>query len=363
MLSFRIREILFGNWRNKGVALFFAAIIWLVAFQSETQNDSIVVRVIPAARGEGQIIIRQECLDREQKTVKLVPFDGNVTLDIVGPRKQIAKMHSEGGHEVRLQIDAGAEPGSEQKRIVLTRASFPDIPPTVNVTNIVPDAILITFDRAEEREFPIELVYQRLPEGMEAEPPRLDPPTVKVQGPRTVLDRLQVTAEAWIGAQERFEETLPLIKRHPPEIDKALVDRSVRFIGPPQVKVSVRLRYKNDTFDADAVRVRFLVPAAKSPFRIKFDDDTIRVRFQGPLAEIRRLRERVRDADFALAVRVPPPAAEGERTIAFTEDALLLYGFSDRVQILQHPFRQAQGKGAWTYSLIPVPAPAAKGSE
>ena len=29
-----------------------------------------------------------------------------------------------------------------------------------------------------------------------------------------------------------------------------------------------------------------------------------------------------------------------------------------RVQILQHPYRQAQGKGAWTYSLILFPAPA-----
>jgi hypothetical protein len=48
---------------------------------------------------------------------------------------------------------------------------------------------------------------------------------------------------------------------------------------------------------------------------------------------------------FALAVAVPPPGPEGEQTIPFTEDSLLLYGFSERVQILQHPLRQAQGAG------------------
>ena len=31
------------------------------------------------------------------------------------------------------------------------------------------------------------------------------------------------------------------------------------------------------------------------------------MRFQGPVQEIRRLRERVKDPDFSLAVAVPPP--------------------------------------------------------
>ena len=88
--------------------------------------------------------------------------------------------------------------------------------------------------------------------------------------------------------------------------------------------------------------MRFLVPAARFPFRIQFDEESIKVRFQGPVQEIRRLRERVKDPDFSLAVAVPPPGAEGEQTIPFAEDNLLLYGFR-RVQILQHPLRQAQG--------------------
>ena len=132
------------------------------------------------------------------------------------------------------------------------------------------------------------------------------------------------------------------------------MERTVRFAGPSQVRFSVRLRYKSEAFDAEGVRVRFLVPAAKFPFRIQFDEESIKVRFQGPVQEIRRLKERVKDPDFSLAVAVPPLGAEGEQTIPFTEDNLLLYGFSERVQILQHPHRQAQGKGAWAYGLYPT---------
>ena len=101
-------------------------------------------------------------------------------------------------------------------------------------------------------------------------------------------------------------------------------------------------------------------PDAVKLSHIQFDEESVKVRFQGPVPEIRRLREKVRDPDFALGVRIPAPLVDGERTITFTEDSLLLYGFSDRIEILQHPERQAQGKGAWTYNLIPMAAASAR---
>lgn len=357
MFWFKVKEILFGNWRNKGVALFFAVIIWLVAYQSETQRGPIRARLLLVPRTAGQIIIRQESIDGQGRQA---PFDGYVDLSLSGPRRQVEKLRAEGLREVRLPVDAGADPQSESKRLGLGAEAFPFVPSSVKITSISPESISITFDALEEREFPVEPVYQSLPEGMEPETPRLDPAVAKLQGPRSILQKIRITVEPTIGAVERFEENVPLSKRFPDTVDKSLVEQHVRFVGPTQVKLAVRLRTKRDFFDAEGVRVRFLVPAVQSPFRIQFDEESVKVRFQGPVPEIRRLREKVRDPDFALGVRIPAPLVEGERTITFTEDSLLLYGFSDRIEILQHPERQAQGKGAWTYNLIPMAAASAR---
>jgi hypothetical protein len=372
MVSFRIREILFGNWRNKGVALFFAITIWVVAYQAETQEDKLRIRLIPAERREEQVIIRQEC---EGLAPKQVPFDGIVVLTVSGPRRQIEKLRAFENREVRFPVEAPIEGLPGQHRVTLTEGTFSFIPSSVKIVSILPGSILLTFDAAEDREFPVEPVLRGIPEGMEVETPKIEPPAVKVHGPRSYLDVLRVTVEVGLGATEKFEDTLPLSRKLPETVDRTVADRIVRFLGPSQARVTTRLRYKNDIFDAEGVRLRFLIPAG-FPFRIGFDEETVKVRFQGPVGEIRRLREKVKDPDFALAVQVQPPApgrpvprgterdagaADGEQTLHFTEDVLLLYGFSDRVQILQHPQRRDQGKGFWTYALIPGAPPARTG--
>jgi len=198
---------------------------------------------------------------------------------------------------------------------------------------------------------------------METELPKIEPATVTLHGPRSVLEKIKVIADVWLRAVDRFDAIVPLQLRYPETLEKALVDRTVRFRSAQQARLIVRLRYKNDVFDAENVRVRFLIPGGKFPFRIQVQEETIAVRFQGPVQEIRRLREKVKSPDFALAVAVPPLDSSAEQTIPFTEDSLLLYGFSERVQILQHPERQRQGKGAWTYSLIPLPAASPAGGK
>src|SRR5262245_6823557 len=163
-MAIRLREYVFGNWRNQGVALFFAVTIWYVAYKSETQSEAIPVRLVLIPRPEGQVIIRQECFDSKQE---LVPFDHRrVVLSVTGPRKQIDKLRGEGNvRDVRFPVDAGVDPESRRKKVELTPAAFASIAPGVKITSIVPEAIYLTFDTAEEREFPVEPIYQLLPEG------------------------------------------------------------------------------------------------------------------------------------------------------------------------------------------------------
>ena len=363
MTWFRIRKILFGNWRNKGVALLFAVTIWVVAYQAETQSGTIPVRLECFLPTEKWVIVRQERIDPRGI---LVPFDRTVVLTLSGPRKEIERLRADGTpREVRYPLEIGKDPDPGRKRVELSSSAFPFMPPGVKIVSVDPAAVHLTLDAADEREFTVEPIYQGLPEGMEATSVAIEPARVMLFGPKGILDQVRVTAEALLRfgeVEKRIENIVPLTLRYPETVEKALVESKVRFLGPSEVKVGLQLRFKSDFFEVDRIPVQFLIPGANFPFRIRFDDETLAVRFQGPVLEIGRLKERVKSPDFVLAVRVPPPAGEAEQTITFTEDRLLLHGASERVQILQHSERLAQGKGAWSYSLIPMaPASGARG--
>ncbi len=359
MLAHRLRQLTFGNWRNKGVALFFAVTIWFVAFRTEMQSDVAGATLALIPKEKDQVIILQEHADRLGKPVL---FDRQVQLEVSGPRRQIEKLKNlTTPRGVQLPVEVGTQKARRRQVVVLPKEAFTFLPPGVALNKVTPDQITLTVDAVEEKEFPVEMIFQRIPEGMEADAPKADPATVKLHGPGSVLSEIRVVAEAWVsGVMDRHEETVALQLRHPETLDRAFID-AVKFAGPARAKVSARFHYKRDAFDADQIAVRFLIPSAKFPYRVRFEEENIAVRFQGPLAEIRGLREKVRSSDFFLGVLVPPQAGEAELTASFTEDGLLLYGFSERVQILQHPSRQAQGKGAWTYHLIPIAAPARPG--
>src|SRR5207249_4461732 len=98
----RLRELLFGNWRNKGVALFFSLIIWFVAFRAETQEGKVPVSLVTVPRPENQVIIRQEVVEQGN----FLPFDRTVELTVTGPRKQIEKLREDSRlREVRFPVE------------------------------------------------------------------------------------------------------------------------------------------------------------------------------------------------------------------------------------------------------------------
>ena len=51
-----LRAVFFGNWRNKGVALFFAVIIWYVAYQSEKKEYRPLVRAVISSADPGYVV-------------------------------------------------------------------------------------------------------------------------------------------------------------------------------------------------------------------------------------------------------------------------------------------------------------------
>ena len=77
-----LRAFFLSNWRNKGVALFFAITIWIVAYYSEEQEFSTDVRVsLKSAEDDAYIITSLKLLDRQ--TNEFLDFNGFVFIKSV----------------------------------------------------------------------------------------------------------------------------------------------------------------------------------------------------------------------------------------------------------------------------------------
>jgi len=348
MLGYRIREILFGNWRNKGVALFFAVIIWMVAYQAEQQSGTIQLRLVPIASNPEEVIIGQEVIGSKGTQAS---FDGTVTLSVNGSRKQIENL-SGGGRlrDVPYEVEADDPQQLGPKNCTLKDEDFSEvIPQGVEITSISPPSIVLTFDRAEVKEFKVEAHLTPYPAGMIITDTEITPPTVRLRGPATVLGHVGVQAEAWLGSETSFVGMVPLVLRYPETLEEK-VQRTVTFMDHYQVQLRVNLQPENDSFE-DSVRLRFLVPAAEFPMQIQFPEEMIQVKFQGPVGEIQRLKNEVKDPKFFLAVPVRLPLPDKGQDLTSSETDLLLYGYSKRVQILQHSARKA--KVSWAYTVVP----------
>ena len=96
-----IRDLFLGNWRNKGVSLFFALAIWVVAFQSEKQELAAEIRIAFAPQDADKYIVTSVSAapraddSRRERVLGARPFDGLVRVEVSGPRKRIDELRQE----------------------------------------------------------------------------------------------------------------------------------------------------------------------------------------------------------------------------------------------------------------------------
>ncbi|MBI4583939.1 MAG: hypothetical protein HY717_07945 [Planctomycetes bacterium] len=358
MLS-QVKEVLLGNWRNKGVALFFAGTIWYVAYQSELRTEDIHVNVDLAPQQENKVIISRESARGDGQPVK---FTGDMVLKVQGTRKQIESLPKAPLARILVKIDAGSGIGSQRKRYFFSTKDFslPD-PHLVGILSFSPEYVEVVFDDQAELESKVVTAIP-VPSGFEKEMEVVEPAAVKAAGPRSILEKIQWVAEVgnFDASSRRFEGEVPLSPRFPESIDESVVRSTVK-LPVDKVKLTFQLRYKLDAVADEAVRVRFIVPPVKYPFQVKFEENTVPIVFKGPEREIQLLKEKIKEPDFFLGVKVPEAelSAKQEHTFTFTEDQLILFGFSREIQKLQHEKRK--GLVAWSYTIVPVRASEEKG--
>jgi hypothetical protein len=357
-----VRDLFVGNWRNKGVALFFALTIWFVAYQSELRDEDAAIVVTLRARQPEQMIILAEQLNSDSGRVS---FAGTLNVKVRGTRKQIDAFRDSIRARVPVLIDAPLQERKEDETpggkgtvrslrytFQIENLSIDD--PAVEIVSFEPSFVDLVFDERAEMRLPVSAVYS-VREGWEKDFELIEPQSVQVSGPRSKLEDIALIAEApAVISRERFEKLVPIQIRAKTG-DESAVRAVFSFLQESEVKLTVQLKIKQDRLSAEALPVRFVLPALEYPMRIVFDEASVPVHFLGPEAEIQRLRERIaRDPGFYVAVEVPAfsLSPEREQLFTFTEDKLLIPGFTRDIQRLQHEKRQ--GKGAWQCTIIPV---------
>ncbi len=345
-----LRGALLGNWRNKGVALFFAAIIWFVAYQSELQNEELSVRVKLLPKQPTRVLVLAE---ERRRGGEVLPFSGVVSVRINGSRRQLDEFRQMLPARVEVLVDAAGE-GDAERRTYFFNADDMTLPRTpVEIVQFEPASVDLVFDDRVEQQKPVNPVYP-VREGWEKVVEKVDPPAVRVSGPRSILEKVRLVAEPSALVRERFDGTVPIQVRHE-SAEGVQVRNVVSFLDRSSVNLTLQLQVRQREYSAESVKVRFLVPPLRFPFKVAFEDAIVPVRFRGPEREIQRLEARIaEDPTFFVAVEVPAYNLTPEQVynFTFTEDKLLLFGFSKEVQLLQHPSRE--GRGPWQCSLVPV---------
>jgi hypothetical protein len=353
----QLRELFLGNWRNKGVALFFAVTIWYVAFQSEKEECERVWRVNLVSTDENYIITKA-LVDRGLGSAEKL-FSGEVSLTFSGPRKQIARVRDMVPKTLPLSIPL------ETTSYKFRPEDFSYPSEGVDIQSFEPQALLITQEPRQTVTIPNlaeKINVTDYMEGYEIVQKEVIPSSQKLTltGPKSIVSRVGVSLNVSMGPwRERFQDEVIVTLSLPADVTDEGLLRTIRA-DPARVPVLVVVRAGQEAYPVDAIRVGFLLPPVSIPVKIVLDDvvgDTIPVEFFGRKDEINRLREfRLAQPGFALCVRVPAFDRLLGGQFTFAEDSLELFGFPG-ITIRQHESRRKDKKTGWSYTIVPVKEP------
>ncbi len=347
----RLREILLGNWKNKGVALIFASTIWYVAYQSELREESLKVRVKLNPAREDRVLVDSLVRLGENETA---PFTGDLTLFVTGTRKEIDKFKEILPGILQIELKAMTEEGFQSGVHRFTSEDLSFLGFTLaQVARFEPEQVEFHIDDLKEK---MEKVVLEVPPrlGQVTETQLATPSEVKLVGPGSLLESANVVAKVEFPLSQSEFKGKVSIRVDPPTLEGYDLTSLIRVEGPKEVEATVRMAVKESVFDNKSVRLRFLLPPVKFPIEIQFTERTIPLLFKGPEREIERLKQDIQKPDFFVAVPVLEAglSSEKEYGFTFTEQDLILKGFSDEIEISQHPDRVNQGP--WSCTIRPV---------
>lgn len=253
------------EWVLKGISLCLAVLLWYFVGGEDVVEKNVQVPV--------------EVINLPKDLIISNKYKKEIEVTVRGPRSILLEM---GQNQSPRQIDLSEiAPGTHVEEI--ENDSIP-VSRGVEVQRVQPSSIILSLDKLIKKEFPINAVTTgSVTPGYVLKGLRLDPKTITITGPQTVLSQVDVLKTTPINIHGLFESTQLQI---PLQLESTIVD----LIGETSVTADLTIGYdtiektiKNipvsvveDGFlqevDPDAVSVTLKIPKMIIKKNMKFSD-------------------------------------------------------------------------------------------
>jgi hypothetical protein len=364
-----VRAFFFANWKNKGVALFFAVSIWFVAYQSEIRTFITTLKVNLLPLNQETMIAGAEVGTPDGGFRE---FNGEVVVNFSGPRKEIDQLKQ------RLNRDYDLWIPEDRKEHEFSPQDFGFPRDGITITNLTPSSVKVQIENLVEKPI-LDLkdkiqVEPSIP-GYDVTKEILKPKTqsLRLRMPKSLVDAVSVKVVVNMPYDRNEIEGLfdvQIVSDMDQRVSRMVqiwdFEQS-KWVNPsdaPHIHLKVRLVANYDFLEREAVKLTFRLPLMKYPHKIVLMDapgGMIPVKFFGPKDRIKQLRETFQ-ADPGFTISVPPPSGfepDKETIYTFTEDDLEVPGFP-AVRVQQHDNRKRDHKTAWLFTVKVLPDENAK---
>ncbi len=279
--------------RTVVIVTLITVMVWLLAESRMVRSRSIEAQIVLTrveSAGGVSLVVRQATTQPQMRTATISIEGSTAGLD------RFARLLSN-----RIELRVGREipprPGMYTIDLRAVLRQSPDLMVHgLTITQVSPETLVIEVDEMQTREFPIRVV---LPDGVLTDgAPRVEPPLVRVQAPRSVLEHVTaVDSSVELQAREVSQlapgrlETIPGAVVEIEGLDRT--DWATR-IDPPQVDVLLTLKTVTLSYVLGRLPVQVLLaPGEIGDWEVKVseaDKDLVGVEVTGGAEAIAQLR-------------------------------------------------------------------------
>ncbi len=216
--SKKIQRFWSKEWVLKFISLCLAALLWYYVGGEDVVEKNIMVPV--------------EVINLPNDLIISNKYKKEIEVTVRGPRSVILDM---GKDQNARQIDLSrATPGTKVERI--ENNSVP-VRRGVEVLRVQPSTVILSLDNLIKKEIPVKAITTGdVSPGYELIDLKIDPKTITINGPETILSRVDVLKTTPINLQGLFESVQLQI---PLELDQRIVD----LIGETSVTADITIVY------------------------------------------------------------------------------------------------------------------------
>ena len=230
----KIQKIWSKEWVLKFLSLCLAAMLWFFVGGEDVVEKNVMVRV--------------EAINLPNDLIISNKFKREIEVTVRGPRSVLLEM---GREQNSFQINlANATPGTrvediENNAIPVSRG--------IEVLRVQPSTIILSLDNLIQKELPIEAATTgEVSTGYALRSLEITPQSITINGPETILSRVDVIKTTPINLQDLFESVQLQI---PLELDQRIID----LIGETSVTADITITY--ETIEKKVTKIPIEVPA------------------------------------------------------------------------------------------------------